>query len=177
LNGIQEQNFLPTSQMNQLNGLFLVQRIFDMAQRLKVDSKFTPCRVDDGDELFPNGIFEFNVTRILEHIAGQPTEIDLVELDVKEFCQEHSMLEQSHVESVDLSQPVVLAEIAPGHYNLIDGHHRIEKARRLGIDRLRAYKLKAHQHIGFLTTRKAYLAYVEYWNGKVDAGFAVLRKG
>lgn len=91
-----------------------------MAQKPKVDNNFTPCRVDDGDELFPNGIFEFNVTRILEHIAAHPTEIDLVELDVKDFCQEHSVLEQSRVESVNPSRPVVLAEIAPGHYNLAD---------------------------------------------------------
>ena len=35
---------------------------------LKVDTHFTPCPVHDDDELFPNGIFEFNITKLLEDI-------------------------------------------------------------------------------------------------------------
>ena len=48
-----------------------------MSRMLKADKNFVPCRVDDGDELFQNGIFEFNVTRILEHIAKCPEDIAL----------------------------------------------------------------------------------------------------
>ena len=69
--------------------------------------------------------------------------------------------------SVDISRPVLLAEISPGHYNLIDGNHRMEKARKMGINHILAYKLNVKQHIEFLTERKAYLSYVEYWNGKL----------
>lgn len=35
-----------------------------MQELLKIDKKFTPCLTDDGDELFPNGIFVFNISRI-----------------------------------------------------------------------------------------------------------------
>ena len=139
-----------------------------MSRMLKADKNFVPCRVDDGDELFQNGIFEFNVTRILEHIAKFPEDIALVEVEVGDFFPEHSVLKQSHVDSVDPSRTVVLAEISPGIYNLIDGHHRMEKARRLGIGRMWAYKLKAHQHMAFLTSKRAYLSYVEYWNNKLE---------
>jgi len=31
----------------------------------KVDNNFIPCPVAIGDELFPNGIFVFNITKIL----------------------------------------------------------------------------------------------------------------
>ncbi|MFK7848490.1 MAG: ParB/Srx family N-terminal domain-containing protein [Rhodothermales bacterium] len=78
-------------------------------------------------------------------------------------------INESHVDSVDISQPVILAEISPGHYNLIDGNHRMEKARRLKMKRISAYRLKAEQHVGFLTSKKAYLVYIDYWNGKLKA--------
>jgi ParB-like chromosome segregation protein Spo0J len=40
------------------------------------------------------------------------------------------------MDSVEILRPVVLAEISPGQYNLIDGRHRMEKARRMGINRI-----------------------------------------
>ena len=55
--------------------------------------------------------------------------------------------------------PIILAEISPGKYNVIDGNHRIEKAYRLGTERIPAYILTARQHLRFLTTVKAYHAY------------------
>jgi hypothetical protein len=53
------------------------------------------------------------------------------------------------------------------HWSNIDGNHRIEKARRSGIEFLMAYRVNADRHIKFMTTRKAYVAHVEYWNGKL----------
>ena len=61
-----------------------------------------------------------------------------------------------------------MAEISPGRYNLIDGNHRMEKARRTGVVSMLAYKLNAEQHIRFLISREAYVAYVGYWNGKLE---------
>ncbi len=136
-------------------------------QKLKVNAGFTPSPVRDGDELFPNGIFVFNITRMLEHIQNNTAEISIAEMAVRDIYLGFSNLNEDHIESVDISRPVVFAEIAPGQYNLIDGHHRVEKARRLGKDTVRAYKLTVQQHIPFLTSKKAYLAYVEYWNDKV----------
>ncbi len=138
-----------------------------MTQKLKVDANFTPYPVLDEDELFPNGIFEFNISRLLEYLESNTTAADLVDISVTNFDHEFSVLNESHVETVDISRPVVFAEISPGRYNLIDGHHRMEKARRHGVDTIRAYKLTARQHTIFLTSKKAYLAYVEYWNDKV----------
>jgi len=37
---------------------------------------------------------------------------------------------------------------------------------RMEIKSLPAYKLNVDQHILFLTSRKAYVTYVEYWNSK-----------
>ncbi len=63
---------------------------------------------------------------------------------------------------------MIIAEIAPKRYNLIDGHHRMEKARRSGVETLPCYTLDVTHHVNFLTTREAYDAYVKYWNGKLQ---------
>jgi hypothetical protein len=134
---------------------------------IQADPTFVPCPVDDGDELFPNGIFVFNVTRILEHVARHPAEVALVQVSVRSFPRWERPLVDAHVEAADLARPVLLAEIAPGSFNLIDGHHRLEKARRRDVETLWAYRLTAAQHVRFLTSESVYLAFVGYWNGKV----------
>ena len=138
-----------------------------MAKMLKVDNDFIPCPVATGDELFPNGIFEFNITKMLEYIKKHPNGIAIEEVAVSDFFEGFSSINEAQMDSVEISQPVILAEISPGLYNLIDGNHRMEKARKKGISRILAYKLNVNQHIEFLTERKAYLSYVEYWNGKL----------
>ena len=139
-----------------------------MKNKLKIDDDFTPWPVAEEDELYRNGIFVFNITRIMEYIQKNPDKYQTAEVDVSEFFREHSRINESHVESVDVSKPVILAEIAPGRYNLIDGNHRMEKARRLGIDKVQAYRLNVNQHLQFLTGKTAYEAYVGYWNSKLE---------
>jgi len=142
-------------------------RALTMKKLLKVDNGFTPCPADVGDELYPNGIFEFNITKILEHIQRNPNGIPVENVAVCDFPKEFSSINEFHVDSTDISIPVILAEISPGRYNLIDGNHRMEKARRMGVKTLVVYKLSVDQHIRFLTSKKAYLAYIEYWNSKL----------
>jgi hypothetical protein len=138
------------------------------AGRLKVDKNFRPCPVCDGDELYPNGIYIFNITKMLEHIKNNPSEFDLVRINVADFPKQFSSINEMHVDSVDVSRPVLLAEISPGRYNLIDGNHRVEKARKIGKNHLLAYKLSVKQQIRFLTEKKAYISYVMYWNEKLN---------
>ena len=88
------------------------------------------------------------------------------EVTVKEFHKFLS-INESHIDSVDISKPVILAEIAPGRYNLIDGQHRIEKAHRLGVEKIKAYRITPDHHIRFLNSKFAYEKYVEYWNDKL----------
>lgn len=138
-----------------------------MKKFLKADKHFTPFPVTDDDELFRNGFFVFNITRLLEDIRTNPDRYTLEEAAVSDFPKEFSSVDESHLDSVDLSIPVIIAEIAPGRYNLIDGHHRMEKARRMGMTSVPAYRLGVEEHIRFLTSRKAYETYIGYWNGKI----------
>ncbi len=139
---------------------------FKLAKKLTVDRNFVPCAVSDGDELYPNGIFEFNVTKMIEYVQKNPHEIAPEEVAVSDFPR-YSPFDDSELESVKIGQPVILAEISPGKYNVIDGNHRMEKARKMGMRSVSAYRLRADQHVKFMTEKKAYEDYVEYWNGKL----------
>lgn len=41
-------------------------------KKLKVDKKFQPLLKDLDDEFYPNGIFEFNITKLLMFIKANP---------------------------------------------------------------------------------------------------------
>jgi len=138
-----------------------------MVKKFSIDKNFAPCPVNDGDELYPNGIFEFNITKIIEYIHSNLADIALEMVAVEDFYKGFSSLDESHVDKTDVSRPVIMVEISPGRYNLIDGNHRMQKARRMGIKSMSAYKLNAEQHMKFLTTKKGYEAYIEYWNDKL----------
>jgi len=94
--------------------------------------------------------------------------ITLEQIAVNTFFETSSSLDEYHLENLQIFEPIIMAEIAPGNYNLIDGHHRVERAKRLGMDNLHVYKLTVDQHIEFLTDKRAYLAYIAYWNDKLE---------
>lgn len=135
----------------------------------KVDKKFKPCPVEEEDELFPNGIFEFNVTKMQLFINENLNLFPLTQARVAEYSALKIKLDGGYIasEAVNIDRPVILAEIAPERYNLIDGHHRLEKARKLGMEFVPAFKIAPDQHMAFLTTSTGYNAYIDYWNQKV----------
>lgn len=141
------------------------------AVKLKLDKGFQPCSAELGDELYPNGIFEFNITRLLSFVAANvdrfPIESSGV-ADIPNYGSEN--LDEEAIRTADLIRPILLAEISPGRFNLIDGHHRVARARREGVATLPAYRVACPFHVPFLTSTHAYERYVEYWNGKVASG-------
>jgi hypothetical protein len=139
-----------------------------MPAKLKLAKSFVPCRIDAGDEVFRNGIFEFNITRLSAFVEVQPERFAIESVTVASIPgYGHSHLDRATVAAADLSRPVLFAEIAPGRFNLIDGNHRMGRARRDGVPTVMARKVSCPHHVAFLTSMRAYEAYVEYWNGKV----------
>ena len=76
-------------------------------------------------------------------------------------------LDKDAILAANLARPIVLAEISPDNYNLIDGNHRVARAKREGVQILPGWMIRCPHHVGFLTSTTAYEKYVEYWNGKV----------
>jgi hypothetical protein len=129
--------------------------------RLNPDEQFQPCPAEPGDELYPNGIFEFNITRLLafvqEHAERFPVESVLVD-EIPNYDSPN--LDEDTIRVADLTRPILLAEIAPERYGVIDGHHRLAKARQNGVTTLPAYRLRCPTHVPFLTSTFAYHRYV-----------------
>ncbi len=142
------------------------------SRKLKLLDDYVPCIAMEGEEIYPNGIFQFNISRILEHIANGNLSPEFEELEVRKWRPSLSgVINEAHLPSVDCSHTVILAEISPGRYNIIDGHHRIEKALRTNIPLVPAYKLKMEQLINYFIDLRGYKAFVDYWNSKLGNGF------
>jgi hypothetical protein len=136
--------------------------------RLKLNKKFQPCSADEGEELYRNGIFEFNITRLLAFIEAHREQFEVESITVADIPDHGGAhLEEKTVCAADLSRPILLAEISPGQYNVIDGNHRLGKARRERVQCLPAHRIHCPRHVPFLTSVLAYERYVEYWNSKV----------
>ncbi len=140
---------------------------FQSAKKLKRKKNFKPCPTEDGDEIYQNGIFEFNISRLVEYVKNNSDKFELIAVEVDDFPESFSSINDTYAESTDLSQPVIIAEISPGRYNLIDGNHRMEKARKMKLTYMKAFKVNVNKHIEFLTDKETYFKYVEYWNSKI----------
>lgn len=138
-------------------------------QRLKANKKFKPLPLEENEELFRNGIFEFNVTKLLAFIKEHPAEFQIEQIGLNALYHgTGERLNEETVRNANLASPILLAEISPGSFNIIDGNHRVERARREGKSSLPGYRVNPELHVRFLTSVRAYLSYVEYWNGKLD---------
>ncbi|HAZ13197.1 MAG: hypothetical protein A2X86_16050 [Bdellovibrionales bacterium GWA2_49_15] len=124
--------------------------------------------MDEDDELYANGIFVFNITKLVAFIRTNTDKFPIEEVEVKAVrLFPSSQLTELTIQTANLSAPI-LAEISPGNFNVIDGNHRLERAHRDGVDKIPAFRVNVEQHLAFLTSEKAYKTYIEYWNGKVD---------
>ncbi len=138
------------------------------SNKLRVDKKFQPLDIDDGDEFYPNGFFEFNITKLLAFIKANPDIFQPEGVLVKTARTfPSSNLNESTIQSANIAEPIILAEVAPDRFNVIDGNHRLEKAYRDGVSTVLAYKVHPEQHTAFLTSKESYDDYVEYWNSKI----------
>jgi len=82
--------------------------------KLRLDHGFCPCTVEPGDEFFANGIFEFNITRLLAFVHARPERfsVEAAELEHIPINSDVCHLDQSAVEAADVRRPVLLAEIS-----------------------------------------------------------------
>ncbi len=134
-----------------------------------LDNTFIPLPVEDDDELFPNGVFKFNISKLIAFIKSNPGEFLAEHLEVQSLARFNSKnLNELTIKTANLSEPIILGEISPGQFNVIDGNHRLEKAYRNNVNQIPAYRVYAKQHVAFLTSVRAYKNYIEYWNSKVD---------
>ncbi len=137
-------------------------------RKLKINKLFQPCAVDVNDELYPNGIFVFNITKLQNFIVANKNKFPVEYIEVNSIPKyKLSNIDEETIKNANLALPIILAEISPNRFNVIDGNHRFEKAFRESRQTIPAYRVMAEQHIVFLITKMGYQEYIEYWNEKV----------
>ncbi|MFO7882506.1 MAG: hypothetical protein R6U52_08235 [Kosmotogaceae bacterium] len=72
------------------------------SRKLKLDKNFEPLPTRDGDEIFRNGYFEFNITRILEDISAGKLEVEEEPINISSWSRLHSsnLVNEDHLTSV-----------------------------------------------------------------------------
>lgn len=136
--------------------------------KLKLDRALQRCAAEPDDELYPNGIFEFNITRLLSFIEDNVDRFPAESVGIADIPNYGSEgFDEETIRTANLLRPVLLPEISPGRFNLIDGHHRVAKARREGVNTIPAYRVAYPFHVLFLTSTLAYERYVQYWNERM----------
>ncbi len=137
--------------------------------KLKINPKFQQCPTTDGDEIYQNGFFHFNITKMLEYIMQNQSNFPIEEVLVKDIHNSFKdNFDEATIAKANLENPIILAEIAPNYFNVIDGNHRLERAYRSDITKIRAYRITPKDHTKFLISLESYQAYVRYWNSKLD---------
>ena len=152
--------------------MILTRLINVQTKKLEPAPSFVPPRSEGGDEFFPNGIFEFNITKLLTFIRANAETFPIEIAEVKGLrSYTPSTLDEATVLKADVTAPIILGEIAPDRFNVIDGNHRLEKAHRDGLKAIPLYRVFAKQQMAFLTSIESYTKYIEYWNTKVDKSY------
>ena len=87
-----------------------------------------------------NGILIWDVTSILEDIEQHPDSYTIQTLSTA-LLADHNDARVSHTRAMasDLTKPLVVAELSNDHLLLIDGNHRLHKARALGLENIPCY--------------------------------------
>jgi hypothetical protein len=82
-------------------------------KKLKLKKTFTPPNRDQEDEFFPNGIFEFNITKMIAFINANPSQFSVEEIEVKRYAiWDAKQLNEETVAKANISNPIILAESA-----------------------------------------------------------------
>ena len=113
-------------------------------RKTKLSKDFRPLPAYPGDEIQPNGIFNFNISRILERIAAGKLDAEEERIPVKEWFKSHirGRVNEDHLPTLDITKPILQGEIRPGRFEIIDGNRRMDKAYRYNVEFVIAFKLK-----------------------------------
>ena len=138
-------------------------------KELKENPAFIPNVPVVGDETLGGYPFSWNITRASAWIEENQDQVELSVVQVGEpgAGADSANLDEAFIPQADLSRPLIMIRMRPEFFRLIDGNHRVAKARRQGIAELPAYYLTPEQHRQFFTSEDMDRRYVDYWNDKL----------
>lgn len=123
-------------------------------------------------EIYPNGIFKFFISKILEDINNGDFEPKMQRINIENWRKSHykdtDSLDENHLKIVDTKKPIIQAEIRIGKFEIIDGNHRLEKAFRDGKKTINSYKIYGEELVPYFYDKQGYECFVNYWNSKLE---------
>ncbi|RAZ69645.1 ParB N-terminal domain-containing protein [Planococcus maitriensis] len=138
--------------------------------KLKENPNFIPCVPVVDDETFGGFPFTWNITRAESWIEENLDQVErsFVQVALPSPGADSDFLDEAWIPEADLTKPILAVRMRPEFFKLIDGNHRVAKARRMGVTELPAYYLTEQQHRQFFTREQADGLYVKYWNEKLE---------
>ena len=112
-------------------------------RKLMENPDFFPCTPVLEDELFGSYPFKWNITAATTWIEKNLNQVELstVQVNPPSPGADSENLDEVFIPKADLTRPIVMVWMRPEFFKLIDGNHRVAKARRLGVKELPAYYL------------------------------------
>lgn len=139
---------------------------------LKLIKNYVPKQpMSDEIEIYPNGIFQFFISKIIEDIESGIFTPKKERINIDKLRKTHTLsfvVNEEHLETVDTKKPIIQAEIRVGRFEIIDGNHRLEKAFREGKKNINSYKIHGKELVPYFYDRKGYECFVKYWNSKLE---------
>ena len=140
---------------------------------LKLIKNYTP-KVQESEEIeiYPNGIFRFFISKILEDIKNGDFKPKMERINIEKWRKLHvkntDFLVENHLKIANTRKPIIQAEIRIGKFEIIDGNHRFEKAFRDGKKTINSYKIYGEELVPYFYNQKGYECFVNYWNSKLE---------
>lgn len=120
---------------------------------------------EQGDEIFSDMFVTWNITKLLNCIENLQIEPRMIDKSVYEqFIKPNQEVNESKVDHVDLSKPIIIIERYKNRHILIDGIHRVRKAKKNSIKSIPAYVLPFSVHIEFITNERDFKFIIEEYN-------------
>ena len=139
-------------------------------RKIRLNKKFEPMSTA-AQEVY-GGFLQFNISAIIEDISSKKLIVEKKRIYIENWFKEHpidfSVINKDYLPSVNLSAPVIQAEIRIDKYEIIDGNHRMKKAFDTGRTYINSYQLAGEQLANYLISKEQYESYIRYWNAKVD---------
>ena len=81
------------------------------SRKLNLDKNYWPIPTNIGDEIYPNGIFHFNISRIIEHITSRELVVEKERIHVNEWFKTHfhGSVNEEQLPTVNIEKPVIQA--------------------------------------------------------------------
>lgn len=142
-------------------------------RRLKLIKNYAP-KVQESEEIeiYPNGIFKFFISKILEDIKNGDFKPKMERINIEKWRKLHlkntDFLDENHLKIANTRKPIIQAEIRIGKFEIIDGNHRFEKAFRDGKKTINSYKIYGEELVPYFYNQKGYECFVNYWNSKLE---------